>query len=114
MIRPTGDDEPIPCGLYTMQRDEREESAKRDETERENRKREGRAESKGRGGVTKDDEEAWWWRVPTDRKWEEDTIEEIKLDLLNQNWLFGHFPHYQTAIVCTREPTEEEISQFLE
>lgn len=98
-----------PCNVMNAKRLRRERRM-REKIERE------KAELRARvvEEVTKDDEEAWWWRVPTDRKWEKDTIEEINFDLLNQNWLFGHFPHYQTAIVCTREPTEEEISQFFE
>lgn len=64
--------------------------------------------------VTKDDQDAWWWKVPTDRRWQQETIEEIRLELLHQQWLFGYFPDYQAAIVCTREPTRREIAHFFE
>lgn len=64
--------------------------------------------------VTKDDEDAWWWKIPMDRRWQQETIEETRLELSRQQWLFGHFPHYQAAIVCIREPTKREIADFFE
>jgi len=64
--------------------------------------------------VTKDDEDAWWWKIKIDRSWHRETIGEIRLELLHQRWLLGHFPQHQAAIICIREPTKREITNFFE
>ncbi len=61
-----------------------------------------------------DDEEPWWWKVNVDRQWEENTFEEIQSELRVQQWLIQHFPHYESAIVCSRSPTDEEIKHFFD
>ncbi len=59
-------------------------------------------------------EETWWWKVNVDKRWEESTFEEIQIELRVQQWLIQQFPHYESAIVCSRRPTDEEIKHFFD
>ncbi len=60
------------------------------------------------------EEERWWWaiKVENKNKWEAATFTEIQNDLRQRGWLSGHFPVHETIIICTREPTPEEIEGF--
>ncbi len=65
--------------------------------------------------VLYENEETWWWKVDVDKQWEESTFEEIQSELRAQQWLIQHFPHYESAIVCSRIPTtDEEIKHFFD
>lgn len=64
--------------------------------------------------VTKGCEERWWWEISVENKnrWEHTTFLELQNDLTQKGWLLGHFPLYETIIICTRMPTNEEIEGF--
>ena len=64
--------------------------------------------------VTKGNEERWWWGVSTESKagWENVSFEELAVSLKQKGWHIGHFYDYETLIICTRQPTEEEIEGF--
>lgn len=64
--------------------------------------------------VTKGCEERWWWSIRAENKnrWEATTFTELQNDLRQRGWLFGHFPIYETIIICIREPTPEEMEGF--
>ncbi len=59
-------------------------------------------------------EETWWWKVDVDKRWEESTFEEIQNELRVQQWLIQQFPHYESAIVCSRRPNDEEVKHFFD